>query len=393
MILENESYPEDTRVMLEAEALARFGYDVTVVCPMDESGVRRETIREVRVYRYPKPLELNSAFGYVLEFAYSATIGFLYALYIYFRHGFDAIHIHSPPDMNCVIAIPFQMLGKKFVYDLHDLSPELYQAQKCGRGSKLIERALLFFERLACRQSNRLIATNQTQQQVQIERGLAKAENCYVVRNGPNENFFRTTVPNSTILESGKILIGYVGVIGIQDGVDHFVRAMHVLIHRMHRRDVHGVVVGNGAALNSLKVLAQQLELQDHISFVGKIPFVSVPTYIAAFDVCVTPDPSNSYNDSCTTIKTMEYMALGKPVVCYETTENQKTAGGAALYAVNNDVEDLASKIGKLVDSPELRKKMGDYGRQRIDEGLTWSHQEVQLAALYDSLSLKVSQS
>lgn len=387
MLLENESYPADSRVLLQAQSLVGAGYRVSVICPTDEHSTRRsETIDQVRVFRYPKPPHIDGLIGYVFEYGYSILMQFLISLYVFLRHGFDAIHMHTPPDMNAIIPAFYKLFGKKFVYDLHDLSPELYQAQRNGEGNKLLHALLLRFERFASRTANVLIATNETQRDVQIKRCGANPSKCYVVRNGPNKAFMKAVTAKPELRKSGCFNIGYVGVIGVQDGVDFLVRAAHLLLTEHKRTDFQVIIVGNGPAVADLKSLVTSLKLVDYFLFTGMIPFAEVPDYIAAFDVCSTPDPSNSYNDSCTTIKTMEYMAIGKPVVCFATSENIKTAGESALYATNNDVKQYAVLLEQLMDDARLRSEMGQIGRRRVENGLTWDHQAAELIRAYDCL-------
>lgn len=387
MLLENESYPEDCRVLLQAQSLVAAGYQVSVICPTDKNSTRFvETIDGVPVYRYPKPPHINGFLGYLFEYGYSMLMQFLYTVYLFLRRGFDAIHMHTPPDMNAIIPVFFKLFGKKFVYDLHDLSPELYLAQRNGDGNKIVHGLLLQFERFASRTANVLIATNETQRDVQIQRCGAAGAKCFVVRNGPNDSFLRDVSPKHELRHSGRMNIGYVGVIGVQDGVDYLVRAVHLLATEFRRTDFQVIIVGGGPAVGELKSLVKTLGLLDLFYFSGMIPFSEVPSYIAAFDVCSTPDPSNSYNDSCTTIKTMEYMAMGKPVVCFETSENIKTAGEAALYADNNDVKQYAALLDRLLDDVDLRERMGQIGRSRVLNGLTWNHQATQLILAYDKL-------
>ncbi len=386
MILENQSYPDDCRVLLEARALKVAGYEMTVICPTGMCRTKYQCIDGVHVYRYPQPPELGGFVGYVVEYAYSMAMAFCYAWYVLFRRGFDAIHIHTPPDMNVLIAICFQLLGKRFVLDHHDLSPELYQAQRAGRGSAAVERVLLWFERLACRRANQLISTNESQRRIQTGRGGADPQRCYIVRNGPDDQFLRDVLPIPEFDRVGKLTIGYVGVIGIQDGVDYLIRALHLLKSDLDRTDFHAVIVGPGTAVPKLKLLVAELELGEFVTFTGNVPFEEVPRYIAAFDICTTPDPSNSYNDSCTTIKTMEYMALRKPTVCFTTRENELTAGDSALYAKNNDVGEFAQQIRQLMDDPLRREELGRLGRKRIDDFLSWKRQQVNLLSVYEDV-------
>ncbi len=386
MLLENESFPDDNRVLLETGALMAAGYDVTVICPTGQSSKWFEYVNGIRVYRYPKAYELDGFIGYACEYGYSLMVMLVYSLFVLVRHGFDAVHVHTPPDMTAMIAIMYQLIGKQFVFDHHDLSPELYLARRGDDRPNSVYKTLLFFERLACRRADRLIATNETQRGIQVDRCGANPVKCQVVRNGPNEFFLNEVTPIPELRVPGQIVLGYVGVIGLQDGVDYMIRVLHELRFRHKREDFIAVIVGSGPVIGELKQLAQDLDVADKIRFTGMIPFPSVPAYIASFDICFTPDPSNAYNDSCTTIKTMEYMALRKPTVCFRTRENELTAGEAALYANDNDIGDFSLATIRLMDDPALRENMGTIARDRIDNGLTWEHQSVRLVTLYDEL-------
>jgi len=390
MLLENESIPEDTRVVLEAESLIEAGYQVSVICPTGRSRKWVETVGRITVYRYPAIFEVRGFWGYMLEYSYSLLALFLWSILIFLRRGFDVVHVHTPPDMTSTIAIFYKIFGKRFVFDHHDLSPELYLAQVPNRKPNSVYHLLRFFERLACRNADRLIATNETQRSMQIERCGADPDRCTVVRNGPNESFLGDVIANAEIDAPEKIVLGYVGAIGFQDGVDYIIHVVKQLRMVHGRDDFLAVIIGDGPALAHLKTLAKQLDVENLIHFTGKIPFAEVPSCIAAFDICLTPDPSNAYNDSCTTIKTMEYMALRKPIVCFRTTENQRTVADAALYADNNDVADFASQTIRLMDDESLRSQLGTIGRQRIDGGLTWHHQSPQLITLYDRLLYRI---
>lgn len=383
MILENCGFPEDTRVWMEANSLVEEGYRVSLICPTGEDNKRFEVVGGVNVYRYPAPWELPGFLGYLFEYGYSLICALVISLVIRIRHGFDAVHIHCPPDLNGLLGIFYRLLGSKFVVDLHDLSPELYQAQKEGRPNKWVMKGLGFFEYLCCQHADALIATNQSQQRVQWERGGAMPYRCYIVRNGPNEMFTQEGVrPRPELLREGQTIIGYVGTMGIQDGLDMLIRALHLL--NLQRQDFHAYLVGSGTAMDSLKQLTAELGLDSRVTFAGFVPFDMIPSTIASFDICTTPDPSNPYNDSCTTIKTMEYMALGRPTVAFRTPENVLSAGGSALYA--DSLEHFAELLSQLADDPELREQMGMIGRQRVAEQLAWRFQSKTLLQLYADL-------
>ena len=386
MLLENGGIPEDHRVFREAESLLAAGSPVTVICPTYGRQRLCETIHGVSIYRFPAPFSPKGTLGYVWEYGYSLTFFFLISFYVLFRRGFDVIHVHTPPDLTAVVAVFYQLLGKKFVFDHHDLSPELYLARRSDDTPDFVYQLLCFFERLACRRADRLIATNQTQQQIQQQRCGANAERCFIVRNGPDKSFTPGVNPRDELRAAGQILLGYVGVIGIQDGVDYMVKVLHELKFNRQRNDFKAIIVGDGSALGDLKDLAEKLQVSEQILFIGRVPFCSVPSYIASFDICLTPDPSNPYNDSCTTIKTMEYMAMGKPTVCFRTAENEVTAGDSALYADGNSVSAFAELIEKLMDDRSLRITLGEIGRQRIEAEFSWDKQVVELFRLYNEL-------
>jgi len=386
MLLENESYPEDTRVMLEAESLHDAGYQMTVICPTGLSRRLYECVNGVHVYRYPKPWAVNGFVGYVWEYGYSLAMAFVVSVYVLMRRGFDVVHVHAPPDMQVLVACFYKLFGKRCVVDQHDLSPELYQAQQRGAGNRHVRATLEWFERLACRTADRLIATNETQRSVQIERCEASPESCLVVRNGPSERFLKPVQPLPALRERGRAIIGFVGLIGVQDGVDCLLRALACLRNDLGRADFLAVIVGNGPALDDVKRLAVEMRLEQFVVFTGYLVGESLLRHIASFDVCVTPDPSNPYNDSCTTIKTMEYMAMAKPIVAFDLPENRVSAGDSALYASGNSEGELARLIAQLIDDPQQREQLGRRGRQRVMDTLRWAHQAKTLIQLYDEL-------
>jgi glycosyltransferase involved in cell wall biosynthesis len=386
MLLENDSYPDDTRVVLESHSLRDAGCEVTVICPTGVSRRAYENVEGVRVYRYPKPWEARGFFSYVLEYGYSLTMAFILSLWVLIIHGFDVVHAHAPPDMFVFIAVFYKYLGKRYVLDQHDLSPELYQAQRNGSGSHFIHSALLSFERMACRHANRLISTNETQRRIQIERGGAAPEHCRVVRNGPAARFLEPVEPLDALKSDGLTIIGYVGMIGVQDGIDYLLRAIACLKHDLKRHDFRAVIVGSGPALRDLKQLARKLDIEANVLFAGYLMGNDLLRHIAAFDLCVTPDPSNPYNDGCTTVKSMEYMAMAKPVVAFDLPENRVSLADAALYANGNDVRELARLIARLIDNPGERARLGQRGRQRVIEHLTWEKQQGNLIQLYRTM-------
>ncbi len=386
MLLENNSFPEDRRVALEAQSLVEAGFKVTVICPTGYSRRWSDHAVGAKVYRYPATWESNGFVGYVWEYAYSLCMMCFLSVFVWIRHGFDVVHVHTPPDLTGLIGVFYQLFGKKFVFDHHDLSPELYLARRDSDDPNVVYRVLLSVERFVVRRADKLISTNETQQQVHLNRCGVNQQRCVIVRNGPSDKFLGKVDAVDDVKRRGKLVLGYVGVIGVQDGVDYMVRVVHDLKYKQRREDFIAVIVGDGSALPHLRRLAVELDVLDEIVFTGALPFSSVPMQVASFDICLTPDPSNAYNDSCTTIKTMEYMSLRKPTVCFQTHENMVTAGDAALYAERNDVDSFVEQTVSLMDDRERRVALGCLARQRIDNGLTWEHQAKILVSLYGVL-------
>ena len=388
MLLENNSFPEDRRVALEAQSLVEAGFTVTVICPTGFSRRWSDQAVGAKVYRYPATWEFSGFLGYLWEYTYSLCMISLFSLFVWIRHGFDVVHVHTPPDLTGLIGVFYQSFGKKFVFDHHDLSPELYMARRASDSPNLVYRVLLAVERFVVRRADQLVSTNETQRNVHLERCGAEPTRCVIVRNGPSDRFLGDVEAIDDPARRGKLVLGYVGVIGIQDGVDYMVRAVCDLKFKYGRNDFVAVIVGDGSALADLRRLAEELHVTDTIVFTGALEFSEVPSQVASFDICLTPDPSNAYNDSCTTVKTMEYMSLRKPTVCFRTHENIVTAGDAAVYAERNDVGSFVTQTLTLMDDPELRRELGARARQRIDNGLTWKHQSRVLIDMYRDLPL-----
>ena len=382
MLLENCAYSADGRVRCEANSLADAGYHVTVICPKRCGERWCEQFGAVTAYQYPPPPDANGVIGYLVEYSYTLAATALLMIWVAVRHGFDVLHAHNPPDVFVLLAILCRPFGTRFVYDQHDLSPDMYQARFSGPGNPFIYRTLLFFERLSCRWADLVIATNESYERIQIERTGIDASRIAVVRNGP-ESWHLRRLDTIERPATSPIVVGYVGVMGHQDGVDYLLRALHLLRHEFGRADWRCVLVGSGDAMHELQQLAASLGIADQLTFTGWVDYEKVPTHLAGTDICVAPDPSTAYNDRSTIVKIMEYMAQAKPVVAFDLPENRVTAGHTALYAVPNEERDLARQMLRLMDDAKLRKSMGEAGYRRVTQGLTWEHQRTHLLAAY----------
>ena len=387
MLLQNNSYPQDARVRHEASALVEAGYQVTVIAPARRGQRWRETIDGVRVYRFPAPRQASGAMGYLFEYGYSMVALFALSVLVYFREGFDVVHTANPPDCLALVAAPYKLLGKRFVYDHHDLVPELYCAIFSDRGNRLMYRALLGLEKLSLRWADHVIATNESYKVMEMERGRVAEERITIVRNAPELHGRQTTEPDPGLRQKDRTIIGYVGVMGFQDGVDYLLRALHHLVRDLGRADVFLVLIGGlGSAQPSLRQLVSRLGLDEHVWFTGWVSDADLLRYIASADICVDPDPSNPFNDRSTMTKMMEYMAHAKPIVAFDLPEHRFTAQAAAMYVRPNDELEFARALAELMDDPARREAMGAFGYRRVSTELAWGHSAQKLVGMYRRL-------
>lgn len=383
IIVENLPVPFDRRVWQEANTLYDAGYVVSVICPVGKGHETRfEVINGINIYRHPLPLEASGAVGYMLEYSLALFWEFVLALRVLRKHGFDVIHACNPPDTIFLIGGIFRLFGKKFIFDHHDINPELYEA-KFGRRDTFY-RLLCLLERWTFLTANVSIATNESYRRIAIERGKMKPDRVFVVRSGPDLRRLKIVPPIEALKMGRKYLVGYVGVMGKQEGIDYLLRAARHIVHDMKRTDVHFGLVGGGTELVDMKSYASALGVGEYVTFTGRVPDKEMLEMLNTADVCVNPDVANEMNDKSTMNKIMEYMALGKPVVQFDLTEGRYSAQQASLYAEKNNELDLARKIVKLLDNPELRSSMGSFGRNRVETELEWKYEEPKLLQAYN---------
>jgi glycosyltransferase involved in cell wall biosynthesis len=383
IIVENLPLPFDRRVWQEATTLREAGYTVSIVCPTGKGYEKRyEQIDGIHIYRHNLLLEAEGAIGYALEYASALLWEFALAWKVMFRHGFDVIHACNPPDLIFLVGGFFKFFArKKFIFDHHDINPELYEA-KFGRRDRFY-KLMVLCERLTFRTADVSIATNESYKRIAIERGGMDPQKVFVVRSGPKLDRLKIVPPVPALKQGRKYLVGYVGVMGKQEGVDHLLRAASHLVHDLGRTDVHFGLVGGGTSLEDMKAYAQELRIADHVTFTGRVPDNDLLNMLNTADICVNPDVANAMNDKSTMNKIMEYMALGKPIVQFDLTEGRFSAGEASLYAARNDELDMAHKIVELLDDPERRARMGEFGRNRVVNELEWCYEAPKLLAAY----------
>ncbi|ODS01014.1 glycosyltransferase WbuB [Methyloceanibacter superfactus] len=386
MIVENLPVPFDRRVWSQARTLQRAGYDVSVICPKGKDAeTSYEELEGIHVYRHPLPIEAKGVLAYPLEYVSALVFELWLTLRIFFTRGFDVIHACNPPDTIFLIAGLFKLLaGTRFVFDHHDINPELYEA-KFGRRD-MFWRLLLWLERMTFKTADVSIATNGSYRRIAIERGGMHPGNVFVVRSGPDLTRMKILPPRPELKHGRKHLVGYVGVIGQQEGIDLLLHAIRSIVADHGRHDIHFGIVGGGPALKDMEALAVRLDVADYVTFTGRVPDQAFLEMLNTADVCVNPDRVNAMNDKSTMNKIMEYMALAKPIVQFELAEGRVSAGEASLYAKANDPKDMAAKIVALIDDPAQRQAMGDYGRARVLDALSWEHEAPKLLAAYDAV-------
>ncbi len=402
MWVEN-NFPQDTRVANEARLLADAGYQVAVIALRSPRQAARESWNGIEIYRIPTLelfkktvatngsrvnllfVRLKSFFGYVLEYLYFTSACLLVSTYIFVRRGFDVMHAHNPPDTLFLVAVPFKLLGKKFVFDQHDLCPELYRSRyRAAEGVYTL--FLRMFEWCSLKLADVTIATNESYKQIQIERANKNPASVFVVRNGPNQMRMTPAAPSARLKGMNKSVLCYVGSLNPQDGVDYLLRSLHHLLHGLKRSDFHCVIMGTGDSLQDLRDLAGNLQLNGCVELTGFISDEDLQANLAAADICVDPDPSSPLNDVSTWIKVMEYMASAKPIVSFDLKETRFSARDAAIYVEPNNEAEFAKAIAQLMDQPELQKTMGTYGRRRVEDELQWAKVGNNLLAAYEAL-------
>lgn len=390
IIVENLPSPFDRRVWQEATTLRDAGYEVSIICPVGIGYATEKFLIEdrIHIYRHSLPLEAEGALGYAVEYSAALFWEFALAFKVLFTRGFDVIHACNPPDLIFLVGGFFKLFfGKKFVFDHHDINPELYEA-KFGRRD-IFYKLMVLCERLTFKTATVSIATNESYKKIAIARGGMPPERVFVVRSGPKLDRLKIIPPVQGLKCGRRYLVGYVGVMGRQEGLDYLLKAVAHIVQKLGRSDVHFGLVGGGTSLAEMKLYAQDLGIADYVTFAGRVPDMQLLEMLNTADVCVNPDVANEMNDKSTMNKIMEYMALGKPIVQFDLAEGRFSAQEASLYAKNNDAVDMAEKIVALLDDPVLRQEMGAFGRNRVLNELEWKYEVPKLLAAYDKLFAK----
>ena len=384
IIVENLPVPFDTRVWQEATTLVENGYTVSVICPKGKGYEKEEEVLAgVHIYRHDLKTEGSGFVGYVKEYGSALYHEIRLAKKIYKEIGFDVIHGCNPPDDIYMVAKHFRKYGVRYVFDHHDICPELFEAKFGKKG--LLYKSQLWLERQTYRHAAFAFVTNESYKKIAIERGGMNPAKVYVLRSGPKLERLRIQEPKPELKKGRKYMVGYLGVIGKQEGIPYLLEAARYIRNELHRDDICYGIVGGGTSLEELKTLSVSMGIDDIVTFTGRAPDDVMLDYLNTADICVNPDEYNPMNDKSTMNKVLEYMALGKPIVQFDLTEGKYSAKEASVYANPNDAVDMGKKIVELLDNPQKRQEMSVYGRKRIVEELSWEHTSKALLAGYEA--------
>jgi glycosyltransferase involved in cell wall biosynthesis len=379
IIVENLPVPFDRRVWQEANTLKEYGADVSIICPKMKGYTESyEQVNGIEIYRHPLK-EGKGVFGYLLEYSTALTWEFILSLKIYFKKRFHVIHGCNPPDLIFIVALFYKLFGVKYVFDHHDINPELYIAKYNKKG--FFYWFLITMERLTFATANYSIATNDSYKAIAIRRGKMKSSRVQVVRSGPKLDRLILKEGDNKYKKGRDFLIGYVGVIGEQEGLDLLLESVKHVISK--RKNVQFAIIGGGTELQAIKELTKRMELQEYVDYYGRVDDETLVNILNTTDICVNPDKPTEMNNLSTMNKIMEYMALKKPIVQYDLKEGRVSAQKASLYAENTSPENFAEKILWLFDNPDVRNEMGEYGYNRVINELSWDFESKKLVAFY----------
>ena len=387
IIVQNLPVPFDRRVWLECQALVSAGYQVAVVCPKGDGDPAYEVVDTVALYKYRPYAPGGSKLGFVTEYAYSFFATAWLTLRARRSGRFGVIQACNPPDIFWPIALLLGALDRtRFVFDHHDLSPELYES-RFPDGPRLPYTMLRALERRTHRTADHVIATNDSYRDVAVTRNGKPASDVTVVRTGPDPQRLRRGPAHPELRRDRRFLAAYIGVMGPQDGVDIVVQAAGIVVHQLRRDDIAFTLIGSGDCFADLVALRDELGLAGHVEFTGRAPDELVARILSTADVGLSPDPKNPLNDVSTMNKTMEYMAFELPVVAFDLRETRVSAGDAGVYVEPNDVEKYAAAIVELMDDEPRRSRLGKLGRARVEQELAWSHQQRAYLGVYQRLT------
>ena len=387
IIVQNLAVPLDRRVWLECHALTAAGYSVSVICPKEPGDPARQEIDGISIYKYRPAPQANGFLGFVIEFVYSWLRTAWLSVVVRRQRGFDVIQACNPPDTYWLLAALWRIRGVQFVYDQHDLNPELFISRfgaPSGLAARLQYNGLVWLERMTYRVARQVITTNESYKRIAMRRGRRADTDVTVVRSGPDTQRMRPIYPPSAIRGDAEHLLVYLGIMGPQDNVEVILEVMDELVHRRGRTGVHAALLGFGDCLEDLHAQSTRLGLDDHVTFPGRVGPSQIAEYLSAADVGLSPDRKTPLNDVSTMNKTMEYMSYCVPSVSFDLVETRVSAGDTALFVESGDIAGFADAIERLLDDDDLRVSMGLAARQRVSNELDWRAQARAYVGVFD---------
>jgi len=389
-IIENNSVPQDKRVWREALYAKKRGHDVSIISrKFDRASASFENLEGIDIYRHAMPLEAQGMLGYLGEYLIALISELFLSIKIYIKKPFHVIHAGNPPDTIFMVAMLFKLLGTKYVFDVHDLSPELYAARFSGKGG-VPYKLLVLAEKLSCKLADVIITTNQSYTSIITKRHAVRPEKVFIVRNNPviGEMLQRKSYSNGDGSNHKKAIL-YVGSINPQDGVDILLQALHYMVTAMQERNFTCTIIGDGGAFSSVKKMVRDLKLEAYVDLLGYVDDRrKIVEYLKMADVCVEPAPCWEINTHSTFIKIMEYMATGNAIVAFDLIETRFSTNGSAVLVSPGNIEEFARSIKSLADNPRLREQLGTAAQERIKNELNWESSLLNLKKAYEDLSL-----
>lgn len=386
MLVENETLPEDRRVWLECRALRDAGWRVSAICPTEPGLPLYEEVDGVAIHRFPDPATGTSPLGFASGYARAWLRTAVLAHRIWREDPFDVLQACNPPDTYFALARYFQLRGVKFLFDQHDLCPEVY-ATRFEQIRPAVRKALELLERWTHRTADHVITVNESCRELLLRRNGTPPDRLSVVRTGADLAHLKPGPPRPELRRGRSHLCTYLGVMGPQDGIDTVLHAAHDIVHVQGRRDVHFALLGMGECLNDLRDLSAQLDLEDFVTFTGRADNAMISAYLSTTDVALQPDPKTEFTELCSMIKTIEYMAFGAPVVTFDLRETRRTAADAAFYVTEEGPEPFAHAILRVMDDAQLRKSLSAVGRERSRGVLAWETQRTEYLRIVAELA------